>query len=120
MLYFTAFMVFLTVLRLTRNPTAAIGSMRQVAGYPETIFWTIRPARENLTLFLTVALVYASILLFETHRIRWLLIFIMITALLLLTRAKLVFFSAIIVVFYGYVVLVRAVAARQQIGRAHV
>src|SRR3546814_794433 len=82
MLYFTAFMVFLTVLRLTRNPTAAIGSMLLVAVYPETIFWTIRPARDNLTLFLTVALVYASILLFETHRIRWLLIFLMIIALL--------------------------------------
>src|SRR3546814_6507799 len=116
MLYFTAFMVFLTVLRLTRNPTAAIGSMLLVAVYPETIFWTIRPARENLTLFLTVALVYASILLFETHRIRWLLIFIMITALLLLTRAQLVFFSALIVVYYGSVVLVRAVAARQLSG----
>jgi len=103
-LYVTAYSVFLLTLRISGSGTAAAVGMAIVGVYPETLFWVIRPARENITLPLVTLAAYGGIRLFDTGRARWLAGLAVITVALLLTRAQLVLFVGIVFTYYGVVV----------------
>jgi hypothetical protein len=107
---FTSLAVYLLTSRLSRSSTPAVIAMLLTAVYPETLFWTARVTRENMTLFLVPMLVYTSIRLFETYRLRHVVFALLEMAALLLVRAQLVMFAVLIIAFFG----VRALLARNR------
>lgn len=110
---FTALAVFLLTARLALSTTPGYLAMLLTAVYPETLFWTSRVARENVTLFLVPALVYVSVRLYETYRLRYLAFAVGIVGSLFLVRAQLVLFALLIPIFFG----IRSLFARNR-GRA--
>lgn len=103
-LYITGYAVFLLTLRLSSSATAAAVGMATVGIYPETLFWVIRPARENIALPTVALVAYFGIRLFDTGRLRWMVGLLALSAALLLTRAQLVLFTGLVFTYYGFVV----------------
>lgn len=100
--FLTCLFVMLLVLRLSWFNYDAIMAFFITGIYPETIFWNSRVVRENFTLMLVPLLVYASIRLWETHRIKYFLVMLGATFMLVLARAQL---SLLFLLIIGYVAL---------------
>lgn len=98
----TALTVFFLTARLSYSLTPAYLAMLLTAVYPETLFWTARVTRENLTLFLVPALIYACIRLYETSHVWYLVYATAAIGSLLLVRAQLVMFTILIVGYFGF------------------
>lgn len=101
--FLTCLFVMLLVLRLSWFNHDAIMAFFITGIYPETIFWNSRVVRENFTLMLVPLLIYASIRLWESQRIRYFLIMLGATFMLTLARAQL---SLLFLLIIGYVALV--------------
>lgn len=101
--YLTCLMVMLLSMKLSVSPTAALVALFAAAVYPETLFWNARVVRENFTLFLIPTLVLCSIRLRETYRIRYLVLALLCTFLLAITRAQLSFFFLLIALYFAAV-----------------
>lgn len=98
---FTSIVVFFITKRLSHSPAPGYLAMLLTAVYPECVYWTARVLRENLLLFLVPALVYASIRLYETYKLRHLVYAAAIAGSLLLVRAQLVMFVPLIALYFG-------------------
>ena len=98
--FFAGVIVFLLTRELSDASVPPLLAMCAVALYPETLFWTARIARENVTLLLVPALLYVSIRAYRTHRSRYLLYIFTILALLLLVRAQLVLIGFLIAAYF--------------------
>lgn len=97
----TSIIVFFITKRLSDSLVPGYLAMLLTAVYPECIYWTARVLRENLALLLVPALVYASIRLYETYKLRHLAYVAAIAGSLLLVRAQLVMFVPLIALYFG-------------------
>lgn len=95
----TSLVVFALTTRLTESVTPPFYAAFLTAIYPETLFWTARVLRENMTILLVPLIVYWSIRFFESFRVRYLAGAFFSTLVIMLVRAQL---SLIIVLVTGY------------------
>lgn len=98
--YLTCVMIYKLTFLITNSKMASIASMFITAVYPEILFWNARILRENVTLFLVPALIYFSILMLEFYRTRYLIAVFLLSFCLLITRAQLVMFLPLTLLYY--------------------
>jgi Dolichyl-phosphate-mannose-protein mannosyltransferase len=98
--YFTSVVVYFLSLKINKNQTVAVFAMLLSSIYPEILYWSSMLLRENISLLLVALMVYLSIHLWETKKIRYAAIILVVLLLLFIIRIQLIFILPIIIFYY--------------------
>lgn len=99
--YFTCLVVFLLTWEISADADAAFIALLLTAIYPETLYWNGLVLRESLALLLVASLVYSLVRYYKYHAWSYLCMALVAALGLMLTRAQLVLFLPLILVYYA-------------------
>lgn len=100
--YFTSYVVYLLTMEISSSRKVALSAMVVSALYPEILFWNALVVRENLSLLLVSLVLYTSVRAFDTLKLRYFILVVLLSIALLLVRVQLVFFTPLVLLYYGF------------------